>query len=359
MDDNLYTAVYDIEKMLFGSVDKANFSKNLKNCIINGETPEAPLFVMMKITNRCNSDCAYCVHAYSNTKENRSDVSTEVLLRLIEEAGDMHIAAMSISGGEALVREDVEVLVQAMLKKGILPALLTNGLLLPLRWRSLGEAGLRYIIISFDSLEPDVYRSQRGVAFEKAMAGIEAASAFKETYPDAHVHITTVLTKNNAHEIPHMLEYMTERGIYVQLSPYHHFNKYTTNELKITDPQEIFSLTAELLSMKRRGMLIANSESFLTHFPDFFLYDQRVPLHYRCPVGYTNLFIDAHMNVRGCWDENYGNLGNVKEKSLREIWYSTAYCEARKNMLRCKCEGCWYLCTGEQAIFLKNEAFNS
>ncbi len=355
IDYNLYTSVYDLDEILVGKAEKKKIKAELRRCVINDEAPKGPVYIMLKISNRCNSDCAYCVHAFSNSKELRTDPDTQLLLRIIREAGEMGVSAMTITGGEALLRNDVELLVKEMRDNKITPVLLTNGILLPSRYESLGEAGLRYIIISIDSLDPHVYKLQRGIDFSLAKAGIDAALAFKDKYNDAHVHVTVVLTKNNADELPSFIKYMTDMGIYVQISPYHHFNPSVPNTLRITDPEKMFSLTAEILKMKREGALIANSNQFISHFPDFFLNNQRIPVGYKCPVGYMDMFIDAHMNVRGCWDEKYGNMGSAKEMSLKDIWDSKKYCEERKKMLQCCCDGCWYLCTGEQTAFITNE----
>ncbi len=355
MKDNLFSAVYDIEKILFGDSDKKGMREEVRQCVLEHRAPLGPKYMMMKITNRCNSDCAYCSHAYSNQDEEKSDISTEQLLKVIREAGEMNVTAVSINGGEPLGRDDIEQIVEALLAEGITPVLMTNGLLLPKRWDSLGKAGVRYIIMSFDSLDPETYNKQRGAAFSDAMAGIDAAVAMREKYGDAHIHMTAVLTKNNAKELPGFVEYMTSRGIYVQISPYHHFNPSVPNDLRITDPEEIYTLTGTLLRMKREGMLIANSEGFIAHLPDFFLKDLRVPADYRCLIGYTNVFVDAYMNVHCCWDGYYKPIGSLREHTLREIWNSPEFQTARERMMDCDCSGCWYLCTGEVTMFLLDQ----
>lgn len=93
----------------------------------------------------------------------------------------MHVTAASINGGEPLVRQDISEIIRLLISEHITPVLMTNGLLLPERWDELGAAGLRYIIMSFDSLDPETYNKQRGANFQDAMAGIDAAVALKES----------------------------------------------------------------------------------------------------------------------------------------------------------------------------------
>ena len=45
-----------------------------KECILEHKMPEGPKYLMMS-TNRCNSNCAYCSHAYSNQEEEKSDIN--------------------------------------------------------------------------------------------------------------------------------------------------------------------------------------------------------------------------------------------------------------------------------------------
>lgn len=311
--------------------------------------------MLMKVTTRCNSNCEYCAHRYSNNLEHRVDIPTVVLKKVAEEAGAMGVRASTISGGEPLVREDIAQVIAALVHNHVLPVLLTNGLLLPKKWAEIGEAGLRYLIISIDSLDPDVYERQRGARFEDVIAGIRAAVALRERYPETRIHVTTVLTKDSALRLEEFVKTMSEHGIYTQISPYHHYDGRLPNELRIDDPEVAFELTGKLLRMKREGYLIANSREFLSHVPDFFLKNQRMPDGFRCFCGYTNLAIDAHMNVRCCWDGTFKPVGNLGNQSLTQIWNSSEYQTARERMLECKCSGCWYLCTTEAVSFLLSQ----
>ncbi len=352
MSENLFSAVFDMEHILFGNADRAAIRADVRRCVLEKCVPAGPKFLLFKITNYCNSDCMYCSHAISNQEEKKSDIPLETILQIIKDAGSMHMTACSISGGEPLVRDDIEIIVRAFCEQGILPVLLTNGLLLPKRWESLAEAGLRYVIISVDSIIPEIYEKQRGVKFERAMAGIEAALAMKERYPDTHIHVTTVLTKHNAHQLPDFINYMSERGIFTQISPYHQFNPTVPNLNRIDDPETAYTLAGQLLRMKREGSLIANSEAFLAHLPNFFLHDMRMPADFKCLCGYTNMHIDAYGEVHCCWDGTFKTLGNVREQSICDIWNSPEYQPVRERMLKNQCAGCWYLCTAEITNFL-------
>ncbi|MBQ9003608.1 MAG: radical SAM protein [Eggerthellaceae bacterium] len=329
--------------------------RDVQSEIDDKKKPESLRYLLFKMTNRCNSDCEYCSHAISNaSNEVKLDIPTEVVLRTIEQASELGCTAMAINGGEPLLRNDIVDIVKKTVASKIVPVLMTNGLLLPQMWRSLGDAGLRYVIISFDSVDPAIYELQRGAKFEQAMRGIESAMQMMEEYPGTHVHVSAVLTKDNQDDFLHTVEFMTERGIAVQISPYHHYDSRTFDNISIRDREAIESLSSKLLEMKKAGALIASSTGFIEHLPNFFIKGQRLPNDYRCKIGFTNLFIDASMNVRPCWDWCFQPLGNLETDSLEELWHGEMMERYRMDMLANRCEGCWYMCTGEVTMLLDN-----
>lgn len=359
MGNNLFTDVYQVQKMCFGehcgSEEKMDeCRREVFECVQSGKTPKLR-FLMYKMTNYCNSNCAYCSHAaFAHKQEVKSEVPYEEIVSTIQQAAELGATAMSLNGGEPLLRKDLADIISVSYKYNITPVLMTNGLLLPKWWRKLGDSGLKYIIFSVDSLDKKNYEKQRGARYEDAMAGIEAAVHMKENYEGMSIHVTSVLTRENYKLIPEMISYMSERGISVQISPYHHFDPHKEDKLSIIQPEEIYGFTEKLLNMKQEGYLIANSKGFIEHFPAFFLEKRKIPKDYECLVGYTNLFVDAYGNVRPCWASCFEPLGNLKETSLREMWCGEKMQSYREKMLKGQCEGCWYLCTGEMTMFLKN-----
>lgn len=354
MRGNLFSTVFDVRREVFGEEGgEAAFREEAMSCVESGD-PGRLWFLLFKMTDRCNSRCEYCPQSCDNGEYGpRTDVPLEIVLRTISEAGSLGAAAVALNGGEPLMRDDVTTIVRHSLKCGMLPVLMTNGLLLPQKWRSLGEAGLRYVIISFDSLDPVTYELQRGVSFDRAMAGIDAACLMMEEFPGTRVHVSAVLTRDNLGEFVGLVEYMSERGIAVQISPYHHYFA-RDDEISVEDREGLSELSRTLLQMKRAGYLISSSTGFIEHLEDFFA-GRRCPAGYRCLVGYTNLFVDPKMFVRPCWDHSFKPVGNLREGSLSSFWKSGAMAGFRQRMLDCDCDGCWYMCTGEVSMMLEGK----
>ena len=358
MSGNLFSDVYKVKENYFGETLACKEISNLRNdvnyWIENKKVPDNLQYLLFKMTNRCNSDCKYCPQAISRSKnEIKNDIDKEIIFKVIEDAKKLGTSAIAVNGGEPLLRNDIFEIIEKIIDNKMLPVLMTNGTLLPKSRDQLGKIGLRYVIISFDSMIKEIYEKQRGISFEKALDGIEAAIKMREKYPGVEIHVSAVLTKNNQDDFINLVEYMTKRGIKVQISPIHNY-LHIKEEISITDRQKIENLVTKLLEMKKDGYLIASSVGFIKHLVNFFCDNENIPKNYQCKVGYTNLFIDANMNVRPCWSDAIGPCGNLKNSSIIDIWTSEYMQGCREKMLKSQCEGCWYMCTGEVNMLLDN-----
>lgn len=356
MSGNLFSDLYVVKEKMFDKMpaeqEISTLRKEVDSCISNNCVPDKLHYLMFKMTNRCNSDCEYCPHAISRIKsEIKNDISKDIILQTIHEASELGVTAIAVNGGEPLTRPDIYEIIKTIIDDGIVPVLMTNGLLLPKMWDRLGAMGLKYVIISFDSLIKEVYEKQRGCSFEKALEGIDAAVKMKEKYDNVEVHVSAVLTRDNQDDFINLVEYMTSKGIKIHISPFHNYLQLK-EEISISERDKIEALVAKLLQMKKDGYLIASSSGFIRHLTEFFCEGKKVPDDYVCKIGYTNLFIDAHMYVRPCWSEAIGPVGVLGKNTLIEIWQSEHMQDCRKKMLKCECEGCWYMCTGEVTMLL-------
>jgi cyclic pyranopterin phosphate synthase len=139
----------------------------------------------ISVTDRCNFRCVYCMpkevfgrdYAFLPREQLLSFEELERLSRIFVRHG---VEKIRLTGGEPLVRRDVELLVAKLAGiDGLDLTLTTNGSLLPQKAQALADAGLRRITVSLDSLDDDVFRAMNDVDFPVArvLAGIEAAAA--------------------------------------------------------------------------------------------------------------------------------------------------------------------------------------
>jgi cyclic pyranopterin phosphate synthase len=137
----------------------------------------------ISVTDRCNFRCVYCMPKEVFGRDYpflpRAELlSFEEIERVARAFAHLGVEKIRITGGEPLVRRDVETLV-AMLARidGLDLTLTTNGSLLTAKAKSLKDAGLSRITVSLDSLEDDVFRAMNDVDFPVArvLEGIDAA----------------------------------------------------------------------------------------------------------------------------------------------------------------------------------------
>jgi len=139
----------------------------------------------VSITDRCNFRCVYCMpkeafgrdHAFLDRKELLSFEEIERVVRVFAQLG---VRTVRITGGEPLVRRNVEHLVELLAAiPGLELALTTNGALLPQKAEALARAGLDRITVSLDSVDDATFKALNDVDFPvgRVLEGIDAAEA--------------------------------------------------------------------------------------------------------------------------------------------------------------------------------------
>ena len=139
----------------------------------------------VSITDRCNFRCVYCMPKEVYGREYaflpRRDLLTfEEIARLAQVFAGLGVEKIRLTGGEPLIRRDVEHLVEMLAEiPGLDLTLTTNGAALVQKAQALKDAGLGRITVSLDSLDDDVFRAMNDVDFpvQTVLDGIEEASA--------------------------------------------------------------------------------------------------------------------------------------------------------------------------------------
>jgi cyclic pyranopterin phosphate synthase len=135
----------------------------------------------ISVTDRCNLRCAYCMPEEEYTWLPRADILRfEEIARLVDAFTGVGVERVRLTGGEPLLRRDLDALVGLLAEKSALSeiALTTNGLLLAAQAHALKQAGLARVTVSLDTLRPDRFRAlTRREGHEDVLAGIEAAAS--------------------------------------------------------------------------------------------------------------------------------------------------------------------------------------
>ncbi|TMC52230.1 MAG: radical SAM protein, partial [Chloroflexi bacterium] len=140
----------------------------------------------VSVTDRCNFRCVYCMPKEIFGKNYQflpqSEVLTfEEIARLVGIFVELGVQKIRLTGGEPLVRRDVERLVAMLspLGKDVDLTLTTNGSLLAAKAKALADAGLKRITVSLDSLDDATFKRMNDVDFpvQRVLDGIAAAEA--------------------------------------------------------------------------------------------------------------------------------------------------------------------------------------
>ena len=133
----------------------------------------------VSVTDRCNFRCFYCLpHGEPPAAPKEQMLTYEEIERACELFTSLGIEKIRLTGGEPMLRRDIETLVSKLARIEKLKdlALTTNGYFLPDRAQKLKDAGLDRITISLDSLKRERFKIMTGVdVLDRVLEGIYAA----------------------------------------------------------------------------------------------------------------------------------------------------------------------------------------
>jgi cyclic pyranopterin phosphate synthase len=171
----------------------------------------------VSVTDRCNFRCVYCMPKEVFGKdyaflERKALLTFEEIARLVRLFTGEGVTKVRLTGGEPLVRRNLERLVAMLAAMPELDlTLTTNGALLLQKARALKEAGLKRITVSLDSLDEAVFRRMNDVDFpvSRVLAGIDAAAEAGL----APIKINMVVKRGlNEESVVPMAHYFRSRG---------------------------------------------------------------------------------------------------------------------------------------------------
>jgi len=171
----------------------------------------------ISVTDRCNFRCVYCMPKTVFGRDYpflpRQEILTyEEIVRLARLFAAQGVAKIRLTGGEPLLRKDIERLIEQLARiPGLELTLTTNGSLLATRARGLRDAGLHRVTVSLDALDDAVFKRMNDADYPvgKVLAGIEAAAACGL----APVKVNMVVKRgSNDHEILPMARHFRGSG---------------------------------------------------------------------------------------------------------------------------------------------------
>jgi len=240
------------------------------------DTFERPLRdLRISVTDRCNFRCTYCMpaeifHERFKFMPHEQILSFEEITRLTKLITGMGAVKLRLTGGEPLVRQDIDKLVHMLAQiEGVEDlAMTTNAYLLPKFAGKLKDAGLKRLTISLDSLDEAVFHQMNGqrASVAKVLEGIQAA---KDVGFD-NIKINCVVQRGvNDHTIVDMARWARDEGHIVRFIEY--MDVGTMNGWKLDEvvpAKEIVEKIDAAFSLERRKRSYASETALRWQYAD-------------------------------------------------------------------------------------------
>lgn len=275
-----------------------------------------PLQLIHAVTARCNARCGFCAW-HPDFYDGRDELTGAEVRDLYEQAWDAGLVALSIWGGEPLVRSDIGALVKHAKSLGFLTNMVTNGVLLARRMDDVLPS-IDQLCVSVDH-PSELHDEIRGVPGLWAKLA-DVLPRLRERHPGTNLVLNYTLQRKNAD--PASLTAMAELAQRWNAALV--FNPLRVDatadgasgeiDLAALNPEDeaLAEVYAHVESLRERGYPIINSRSFVSRM-------QHLPLVYRCHWPKFIVPIEANGDVVDCMHWGRDPVDNVRRTRLREI----------------------------------------
>jgi radical SAM protein with 4Fe4S-binding SPASM domain len=323
---------------------------------VHGDTnaPPIPHVIAWNLTARCNLACDHCYISAGPWQPTDKDLSFEEIKRITDEILDVNPGPMFVlTGGEPLLRKDLEQIADYGASRGATVVVGTNGTgLTEQRIRSLKSAGVTGVAVSVDSLNPETHNTFRHgkTALQQTTAAIERLQAAQLDFI-----VQSSVTRDNRHEVIDLARWSADRGA-VSFNLYFLVETGRGAEVSPLSADENEEILNELVQLEQelRGRMLVRSKCQpalmrLIHqqAPDSPLmnYSTRCP----CGVHYCRIMPDGRLTPCPYLPEVAGDL---RTQSFADVWNNAPlFSRLRERNLNGKCGSCEFkeVCGGCRA----------
>lgn len=294
--------------------------------------PSAPLRADLALTYRCNVACGHCYKGDRQVPEMDTDRWKEAINRL----ADAGIPQVVFTGGESILRDDLEDLVSHAESLGLITGLLTNGVGLAdkSRAQALREAGLDYVQVTLESAVPAVHNDMVGAdAWQNTVEGIR-----NSVDQGFHTVTNTTLCLDNHDQVLSIPSFVAGFGVNAAAFNTVICSGYTSLGEKSLEDSRLEALLLELRKECDRAgirMLWYSPTEYCRIDPEQLDLGPR-----RCTAASMNICVEPDGTVLPCQSWFQG-AGNILTDPWKEIWNSPLFRGIRnRDHLPAKCREC-------------------
>lgn len=286
--------------------------------------------VFIVLTTKCDrsEECAHCFYNVEPDRHVPNRLDTETVKSFLKKMRLLNVPNIYMTGGEPLLREDIELLVARSREMGLNTFLLSNGASLDVeRAKRLDASGLDVFVLSLSSLD------------HKEIKSIHNVRKLKR----ANFSFIFVLRSDNLDKIPDVLEMVQSLRVGVVFQPvYLPKDNPIYDELSLSKigPFEWSSLYTTL-----RGWSVGfGFEDYLRLMHDF--YNKKTMKPSSCKMGRDAFVLDADGSVYPCFHRRDLLCGNIHEDDIGAIFSNLEKTERTLAAAPCFGEHCISLHTG-------------
>lgn len=280
--------------------------------------PGPPLWLLAELTYRCPLHCVFCFNPVDYAAEGQ-ELSTDDWLRVLREGRALGAVQCGFSGGEPLLRDDLEAIVAEAHRLGYYTNLLTSGVgLTPDRAAALKAAGLDHVQLSFqDSTREmnDFLSHTKTFELKNRVAQLIKAQGWPMV-------MNVVIHRMNIAHVGRIIEMAAELGAeYIELANTQYYSWAFVNREQLLPTREQLR-HAEAVTNEWRAKLGERMRIFFVA-PD---YHEGRPK--KCVNGWGSMFLTVTPQGLALPCHTAKMLPglafpNVRETSLREIWFDS------------------------------------
>ncbi len=304
----------------------------------------SPLFCVWNFTNRCNLKCRHC---YQDSEHRRLDdeLTLAEKLDVVDQLGRMYVPMLALAGGEPTICADMLPVLRRAQQHQIHTTIATNGVMITASLAAeLADAGVKYVEISLDSVDPARHDAFRGVdgMWRRAVRGMENVVATE----GLRLGVAMCVHQGNVGEVRDMLEFAIDMGA----GAFAHFNfipvgrglEMVNGDLTPAQRERLLELLNEYMQSGRIGVIstapqygrvclarasVAHGKAACSHAGSGSGTKARVVAKYLggCGAGRTYICLEPGGNVTPCVYMPQRVMGNVRQTPIDEIFRNSIF----------------------------------
>ncbi|MCS7369523.1 MAG: radical SAM protein, partial [archaeon GBS-70-058] len=217
---------------------------------VNLSEDSYPRELVLEVSTRCNLDCIHCFR-YAAERFKLLDMCFEDYKKVIDNAVNSNIKRLVLTGwGEPTINPYILDMLNYAKSKNLIVVLNTNGTKLPEIAEDLVKINIDELYVSIDAIDVDLYEKIRRLGNLSIVSkGLEKLFEYKKRIDSRKPIVKSIftITKLNAYQIPKILDYAVEAGIFeVYLSFYIHYPGGVEGVSCLDDPECIEKLKEQM-----------------------------------------------------------------------------------------------------------------